>query len=333
MKCNLVVDTNFLLNRNAFALDKEKTLYGDLLKSLITTIELYERQYHYKNVFIVCDAKTSWRKMIYADYKGTRKKDENMDWEFIFNTYEQFKQEIKESGRYILLEGDHLEGDDWVSYIVKESNKQNESCVIIASDVDLNQTLAMSLSPLWINVQVKDIFKHEKVFFPENYRLFISKLKQEKNSLFKLNEAPIFHQFLNELTNRRKIEETSPQAVIFKKLISGDTGDNIKSIIFSRNINPKTGKETIRGIGDKGAEKIYAEYMNTYPELIDFTSKIFAKRIIAMVKKFKKDTTTDNNIILERLFLNLRLVHLDTRYMPENTKFILTEKYNQTRKV
>ena len=44
---------------------------------------------------MVSDSKSSWRKRIYADYKAGRKEkrdaQEDIDWDFVFNTYNKFK--------------------------------------------------------------------------------------------------------------------------------------------------------------------------------------------------------------------------------------------------
>ena len=333
MKCNLIIDMNFILKRNAFALSNENTVYGELLTSLHSTVAYYDRIYNFKNVYITCDSKQKkyWRKILYPAYKGKRTTEEDMDWEFIWNTYEQFKDEVRAAGQYILVESEYLEGDDWIHHIVEESNAKSESCVIVASDGDINQEVKFMLTPMWINVQIKDIIKYETVFFPENYSMFVKKLSDKKTNLFKLGDNSSFLQMLKDITLRRKIKEVDPQEVLFLKLISGDKSDNISSILVTESVSKKTGETLIRGIGEAGAKKIYKEYLELYPERINFKSKLFANRVIELVKKYKKDTTTSHEILLEKLFLNIRLMKLDSIFIPEEICSKMGEKLNEMR--
>ena len=76
IKCNLIVDLNYVLMRVVFSLNKSNILYGNLTRALETAVLSYKQWFPFQNVYLVSDSKDkSWRKSIYSKYKENRKKD------------------------------------------------------------------------------------------------------------------------------------------------------------------------------------------------------------------------------------------------------------------
>ena len=107
---NLIIDGNFILNRNTYALYKSKEIYPELELSLIKTLEKYIKSNHFSNIYFVSDSESkSWRsKHLNEDeYKGHRaeaKAKFDIDWEFVKNTYKKFKQDIRISHKINVYE-------------------------------------------------------------------------------------------------------------------------------------------------------------------------------------------------------------------------------------
>ena len=99
---NLVIDSNYMLYRAVFILHKLKTLYGDLETLLLNDYNNLTNTYPFHVIYVASDSKKSWRKSYLSDYKGKRKKDESIDWEFVFDTFDKFKEIIKKRHNCLL---------------------------------------------------------------------------------------------------------------------------------------------------------------------------------------------------------------------------------------
>ena len=187
MNVDLLIDGNYLLSKLVFTLHKNNLLYGALYKSLENSIGNYRNWYPFTNVYLVSDSKEkSWRKQLTKDYKANRKKDSDIDWNFVYTTYSEFKDSLKVVKVY---EAPHVEGDDWLSFLSSKSNKEGRSTIIVSNDYDIKQIVGYSLDPLWINIMTNEMYNKEKLFMPKNYQIFISKVKEIPNDdIFNLND-------------------------------------------------------------------------------------------------------------------------------------------------
>lgn len=319
MKINLIIDGNYILNKNTFALNKMKMLYGELQNSLERSLDTCKSWYHFDNIYLVSDSgKHSWRKKLYPEYKGNRSKSEEIDWEFVFTCYNEFKDTIPPNVE--LLEEDMVEGDDWISYIVHESNKKGFSNIIVSNDYDLKQLINFSLDKMAINIMTNEMFNREKVFLPQNYSVYISQLRRESKvvDLFNLNDDNEFLNFLNKFIEKREIHESLSVECLITKMISGDKSDNITSAYQSLT---KTGK--IRGIGEAGAKKLYNKYIEEFGE-INLNDDDLLENIADLVREYKKAKYSEMDKIIEKLDLNMKLISLFK--LPKNIKNIIKEK-------
>lgn len=322
---NLIIDSNYILYRSVFWLHKTNTLYGDLEKSLEIAFNNYINLYPFKKIYVVSDTKNSWRKRFYKEYKGTREKLLDIDWEFVYNTFSKFKEGLVNSKkRVIQLEGENIEGDDWIYYLVKQSNKSHISTITIASDKDINQLLEFRLNEGWINIQWADSFKNGKVYLPQSYALFLEMIKSSGgNDLFSTNENHDFLNLFNDFLEKYTSEEIDKEKSLFIKLISGDTGDNIQSVL---KVPTKTNPDKFQGIGEAGGIKIWNSFKNDYLEDIDFENDEWIENVIPYIIKYKKidvDNTELNKIELKvstNLKFNRKLVHLHENHLPIDIK-------------
>lgn len=314
---NLIIDGNYLLYRGVFILHKLKTLYGDLETLLLNDYNKLTNDYPFNAIYFISDSKRSWRKDFYKEYKGKRKKDTDIDWEFVFDTFDQFKENIKTRHNCHLYQIDPFEGDDIIAHVVTESNKEGYSNMILTADGDIHQLLNFSIADEYINLMYNHKFNNEKVFVPQNYNIFMKHIQDTTGGdIFDLNDDVEFLNYFDKMTSRAKIEEINPEESYFRKLVAGDAGDNVLSVV---KFTPTT-----RGIGDKGSQTVYSMFKQKYPDEIDFDSDIFVKKLCNVLAMYRKNDEYNFKMkVYENIHHSRKLTRLDGKYLPDGYQKIL----------
>jgi len=314
---NLCVDGNYQLYRSVFILHKLKTLYGDLETLLLNEYNNLTNAYPFHVIYFASDSRTSWRKSYLLDYKGKRKKEENIDWEFVFDTFDKFKEIIKKRHNCLLYQIDSFEGDDIIAHIVNETNKEGGSNLIISNDGDLHQLLKFSTTDNYINLLYNHKFQDERLYVPRNYSIFLKHIEDTtEGDIFDLNDDIDFINYFDKITSKAKIVNINNEESYFKKIVAGDIGDNILSVVkITKNV---------KGIADKGASTVYAMYKQRFPNEIDFDSEDFVKNltdILYIYRKNKEDNFKEK--VTENIILSRKLTRLDGKYLPNGFQQIL----------
>jgi len=319
MNISLIIDSNYLLYKAVFILKKLRRIKQDLPDLLMNDFNKISKSFAFNNIYFVSDSKQgNWRKLVYKDYKGKREKDESIDWDFVFSTFEEFKEKIRNKKNIKYLELVGLEGDDFISYATSSCNNKGESCIILSSDKDLNQLVKYHLNKKYINIQWNYKFSDERIYLPKNYQLVIEELSNSVNeNIFELDNSSEFIKYVDNLINRTKTKTISYEEVMVCKILEGDDGDNIPSVI-----KIKDGKVNNdgRGIGEDGALTIYKLYKEIHPKPIDIDSDEFVNNLSDVVifhKKIKDVTAKD--ILKQNIIFNRKLIILDPKYMPKVT--------------
>ena len=314
---NIIFDTNFLLHKNVQWLHKINRLYGDLYLALETNVERLVALNKWDNVFIVSDSKKkSWRQQDLDDeYKGTRTKNQDIDWKFVYETYNDFKNEIGQ--KYTVLERDHIEGDDWITALVYKYNKKGIGNFIVSSDQDLLQLLHFKLNKdkSYINIQSNDKISNEKIFVPVGYELWMDEYSKNRNSdVFNLDNSYYDLNFFQSCLNKFEIIEVDNNESLFKKLVMGDKGDNVPCPYKTLT---KTGKE--RGIGKAGADKIWNHFSENYDVIFDTGSDEFTEAIVESIQAVNKVDLSESrfNQVKNNIKSNIKLMELHYKHYPE----------------
>jgi 5'-3' exonuclease len=320
MLCDLIIDGNYILSRLVFTLHKNNLLFGALHKSLENAISNYRKWYPFANVYLVSDSKEkSWRKKLTGNYKSTRKKDSDIDWNFVYTAYGEFKESL--TGIRV-LEAPHIEGDDWISFLTTKANSEGRSTIIVSNDYDIKQIVRFNLDPLWMNIMSNEMYNKEKLFMPKNYQLFINKVSKLSNDdIFNLNDNSEFLKLMDRFLTKYEIFEIDYVESLIIKLISGDKSDNIGSA-WSQT---KNGKK--RGIGEKGAKTIYDEYLKEFGE-VSLSDPDLYENIADLICERKKVSKTQIESIVENLIENVKLIDLRLDNIPEEIVTKMEEKYN-----
>ena len=323
-KYALIIDGNYILNKNVFSLDRMKSLYGGLPLSLVANFKKYIDMQGFEKIFFVSDSrKPSWRKELLSEYKGKRHKSGDIDWNYVYDTYATFKQTLVDENKAIVLERDHIEGDDWIGVLIKKLNAKNIGALTISADHDLFQFIKYSNSNNYINLQVDDKNGNETLFAPEGYLRFLSKfdsVDECSNDLFNLELNESFD--ILTLTSKYDVVEVDNEKELFKKIIEGDKkSDNIPSI-YSYPKVMKNGETRIMGIGDATGDKMYELFINDgkqvnlnshipiTPDVIDYYEKV----------KNKEFSDEEKKRVVNGLIRNIRMIYLHHKHIPDNLK-------------
>jgi 5'-3' exonuclease len=311
MLCDLIIDGNYILSRLVFTLHKNNLLYGALHKSLENTVSNYRKWYPFANVYLVSDSKEkSWRKQLTKTYKSNRKKDNDIDWTFVYTAYDEFKQSMKSTIK--VLEAPTIEGDDWISFLCDKSNEEGRSAIIVSNDHDIKQIVSYGLEPLFINIMTNEMYNKEKLFLPKNYQIFVDKVSTLPNDdIFNLNDNSEFLLLLNRFLTKYDVNEIDSMESLVIKIISGDQSDNISSV-WSQ---VKNGKK--RGIGAKGAKSIYDNYLSEFGE-VNLLDPDLYENIADLICEKKKLSKTQIESIVENIQDNVKLIDLRIDNLPED---------------
>jgi 5'-3' exonuclease len=323
MLCNLIIDGNFLLSKLVFTLSKNNILYS-LDAALENAISNYRKLYPFRKIYLVSDSKEkSWRKKITSQYKTNRKKDNDIDWSYVYETYGKFKESLKGIS---VLEFPHVEGDDWISYISEESNLMGISNLIISNDYDIKQIVRFYLDRMCMNIMSNEMYNTGKIFLPKNYQIFMSQISTENYDIFNLNDNSEFIALINKFRAQYTVVEVDYIESLVVKLISGDVSDNISSVWSQTN---KNGRK--RGIGEKGALNIYSKYITEFGD-VDLKDPDLFENIADIICENKKLSKTNIEPIIENLKNNSKLINLDTTNIPKNIFLKMKEIYAEGNK-
>lgn len=328
IKSNIIIDGDYMLHRSVFILKQTNTIKQDLLELLRKDFDSAVRLHPFDNFFFVSDKGKSWRKEEFEEYKGQRKKDDSIDWEQVYKDYDDFKKEVCQRNNVQMIEISGLEGDDIIGYLVNESNKKGYSNLIVAADSDLQQLLTFDNNKNYINILWNHKFNDERLYMPRNYQIFMENIEKNKNDdIFNLDYDEDFLVLIDKLSNRSKVKEVYFEEKLFEKIISGDRKDNINSVV---KLKQKELDENGQGVGEKGAEKCYQLFKDTYGDEgnINFTDKQTIDNLSEIVSYYKKVNNRPDikEVIKNNIKFNYKLLKLDGSQIPENLKKQLENK-------
>lgn len=312
MRISLLIDGNYILYKNVFNLHSSNILYGELYNTLLKDYNSFYNMVDFDSAFLVSDSRGSWRKKLLPSYKSKRKKSKDINWDFVYEEYDNVKKEL--SSKFKICEKDVVEGDDWIYYITNLNEKDNISNLIISNDFDLQQLIYGHTNPLFFNIMVNDNNRNPKMFVPENFKLLMHSMSHKQISLFDDSDKTtkiyrLLKDFINGKYTPTKIS-TEKQLVI--KLLSGDVSDNIQGIY------PR--------VGIKTAEKVYSQFKK-----LDKTYKpndeIF-EILSDLVAEVKKADEKEYHGILEAIKRNDSLINL--KQIPNEILYKMKEEFNKT---
>jgi len=246
-KLTLIVDGNWLLMSRLSVLNNrfadEYELNQELKLMLIKSINKVLRFFPFiDNIIFVADG-GSWRnqleipKYIYdeisevqsAEYKGNRVRSDDINWDLLFSSYNDFITTLQSTGITSCQENG-IEGDDWCYHWSTLLNSQGTNCIIWTKDNDLKQLVSMNSDKCFT------------AWWNESNGLFVEDFPEDEFNFLFNTEFNVNEDILNKLIDKAKdIHKIDPKTIVVDKIIRGDAGDNIYPIIL-RKSKTKSGR-------------------------------------------------------------------------------------------
>lgn len=314
-KLTLLIDGNWLLisrlsvMNNRYLDDFE--LCQDLKLMLIKSINVVLRTFPLiDNIMFFADG-GSWRNKIElpkclhheteganVEYKGTRVRSDDINWDLVFSAYEDFISILQQTGINAFREKD-LEGDDWIYFWSKKLNKEGTNCIIWSKDNDLKQLIHTDNNKcftIWWN-------KDAGVFTDEHDEQDFDFLF---NYAFNQNE-----QLYNHIVEKSiKVTKINPKTIVIDKIIKGDQSDNILPIILRKS---KTNSDKKFKVSSKDIDFNLDYYDdNKVKSYID--NLVHQKNYVGRI-----ENKTEEDII-EHFIYNRQIVALEDKSYPEYVK-------------
>lgn len=319
-KCALIVDGNWLLmSRASIMIDKfsmtnsesarshaTDSLQTWMAKSISVTLN---RLPVVDNIIIVTDG-GSWRKHIERpvgapDYKGNRSLDDTYDWHAIFNSINNLKNAASEHN-ITVSNAEDCEGDDWAWFWSRKLNNNGVNCIIWSIDNDLKQLVQQD-----VNTNTFTAWWNEKngVWFNESMK----PIEYQDDTEFFMAPISVPHTIFENLRTQALTENyIDPNQIILTKIFTGDSGDNVKSIV-SYEKNGRTYK-----FSQSDFNKLQEVFHLKNVDDVLKQRKTIAEHI-ASLKKYKK-YNIDPQLVSEMIVFNTRVVWLHSRTIPRQQK-------------
>lgn len=337
---SLVIDGNFLLNKMVRLLKATRTLYNpadpfmipkgyewmetELELSMLRLVQKMQKFAVWSHTFIVCDTRGNWRKKKYPEYKGKRKKDESVDWSFVFAAYDRWKQGMKDQGHPIYwLDG--LEGDDWITFACRELNNKGFSVAIATGDKDMKQLVKTGWADKkeFINIQWKEFLSRYQFILPQDHDAWLKNLEDKKGvtDIFDMDSDSIqITETLSTIVSSYEFETVEWREFLFKKLLEGDTSDNITSAL-TKPQNRKDGSIRQVGIGPGTSAKIWNDFVAMYGDEPDLDSEQWMEDVRHIVLERMKVKEHEEEFKKRRFDHDIRrnrdLMQLDVGLLPQ----------------
>ena len=114
---------------------------------VLNSLRMYRSRFgeKYGELVLCYDSKKSWRREYFPNYKSNRKKDREasgLDWNLIFETLNNIRDEIRDNFPYKVIEVEGAEADDCIATIVDYVSKTPtayEKVLILSGDKDFIQ--------------------------------------------------------------------------------------------------------------------------------------------------------------------------------------------------
>lgn len=302
-KLNIIFDGNFLLHKtkNVFlSYNKEASLTEALqtkearatfLRKVITdfcftTNQIIDNSINVElgRIIVVFDKDQSWRKEIYSSYKFKEKDDgtEEEGKKYFYEVMSTFKKLITKRG-IITSDVSRLEGDDlcWIwsksllfFSINNEKEEIKERNIIVTADRDV----------------VQAVDKRTVVFNNNSTVLKLYSIAGTRQDI--LNKSPYI--------DHVKVE---PKEYLFKKILIGDSGDNIPNVI--------------RGMGEKKVDSITALIKELDLLQCNFESEEYISKI-AIVCNSQFNNKKDEEELVRNIRRNASLIQINHIHIPKD---------------
>lgn len=262
---------------------------------------------------------SSWRKSYHptAEYKGNRVKTNEVNWNMIYEVHDEFAKSLEKLG-VIISRVKGAEADDlifaWSSYL----NQNGQNALIISGDNDLLQLVNKDNSS-GANTVYYNKFDKDLHVFP-GFKQWVD-IEEMPTDIFNLPKDIISNakSHLKDIIklNKMKLDEVNVNEFVFRKILVGDSGDNVPPLHTTIKTD-KSGKERTFKVTDTHAAAIMAEFKDDkiYINQSHFFNDEYIDQIVSIAQRVIKIEKPLEEI-KERWLLNRDLMMLHKRCIPE----------------
>lgn len=311
-KLTILYDGGFLLMSRLFAFEKgfaidnteaqKKAAANAFKETMSQTLSRVLNQFPDADNIVLMSEGGSWRKNLPIPeqleditYKGHREK-KPLDWTAIYRAYNEFSKNCEAAGITVSCHS-AIEGDDWAWYWSRRLNAEGTSVLIWTSDCDLKQLVQVHNNAFtaWFNDKAG-------LVFPES-------MKWPDDPMEAMLNPPYQSPLVPRMSRGKKVTYINPDLIAINKILCGDAGDNIKSVVRYK----KNGR-TYR-FADSDYKKLLSEIsINSMDQFLKDAGGI--AYAIANNPKFKAQGATEQ-AVREMIDYNTQLVWLNEAVMPD----------------
>jgi len=340
---SVIIDGNYLFHKT-FAIFSDfgskqpgevlsnESEQGMFMRKIITDLCYSLNQLPITGHVIFCKDSRSWRKDLKierVDYKGSRVKDEKVDWGSFFDLMDEFGKFLEING-YYYSKSPGAEGDDLLWFWNKKLKDMGHNVVVFSGDKDSHQLVESSEDRWTICWNANS--KNNKIFCGKGWREnFID--KEEDVSIFNLDFAKDTERDkMSTICSSATLEEIDTKKLTFEKILTGDAKDDVPSV-FSYEKTP--GK--IFKLTKTKAEAIYEHYKSSgwgNSDLEDvWKDEEFLDWISGYVLRSMSytDTATNRKDVAKNYSENAQLVWLSDQVIPEKVLAEMEFSYSSTK--
>lgn len=234
-KLTVLIDGGYLLMSRVFGTEKgfridnnpaqKAAAARDFKETMARTIVKILKQIPADNIILASEG-GSWRKNLpipeslgETTYKGHRTKHEETDWNAIYKAYNEFATSCKNVG-ITVSQHSMIEGDDWAWYWSRRLNAKGTNVIIWTSDADLKQLVQIngSVFTAWYNDKAG-------LVLPDSCKGSDDPIEYMINPPFSNDQLMKIQKTI------KKVTYINPDMIVLNKVLCGDAGDNIKSIV------------------------------------------------------------------------------------------------------
>lgn len=322
----LIIDGNYFAMSRLFVLPRggKNSIFMDTdeeVEMFINKLSM-DFAYEFRKLSSVTDKiafaldSNSWRKDFYDTYKATRKQNDDVNWGNVFGALKSFG-EILESHGVIVNRVEGAEGDDllfaWSTYL----NSIGKNALLWTGDRDLLQLVNYNKSSNSYTL-VHDSYRKMLYTYPGFDRWIKTK---EEADIFNqgILQEDIVKSSLDEIIvkNKLTLEPIFCDEYVFKKILTGDSSDNIASVVQTVK-TLKNGKQRTYKITDKKATEILLEFKKKHKRM-SIVYLFDEAHLMSVSEIIKRHTKTKDSVddIKNRLLDNTNMILLHTKTIPQ----------------
>lgn len=313
--------------KSMYTFDNQKEM-DELMRKISMDVCYIIRALNPSRVIMAVDSK-SWRKSIVIEendgYKGSREKNDRLNWNNINSITDEFLDLCREYG-FIVTKINSAEGDDVMALWTNECLKRGEHVITVSGDEDIRQLVTSSTDgenkcfSLVYNPFMQGKNASKKLYVPSDFGAWLNDAGQEVNIWNMSESINPDKEDINRLLSmeKTKMEEIDGLIIRMRKIFCGDDGDDIPSIYtwLTDKVDKNTGKMKTARITESKFEKIYEALKDFPDQRLDYHHLISKRdKLFDLISIHTKQTPNFN--IADRLMRQIKLVVLDPFVFPK----------------